>query len=117
MGDRSWVLGASAAVGGLGALFAGALYAVHLRETLTRFRRMQLPEATLEIGEERFRVTSDAGSSELQWSAITEIWQFPAFWLLFLSRAQFMTFPVADLDAKARERIASRAKAHGAKIS
>lgn len=49
--------------------------------------------------------------------AITEIWQFPDYWLLFFSRAQFITLPLADLDPEAQELILDRAKSHGAKVS
>jgi hypothetical protein len=116
-GDRTWRVGVSGAVLLLGILFAAAIYIVHFRRGIARFRSMKLPEASLEIGDERFRVTSDLGSSELPWSAITEVWQFPDFWLLFLSRAQFITLPLADLDAEARAFLLDRTKAHGAKIS
>ena len=78
---------------------------------------MQSPEATFEVGDDRFRITSDVGSSELLWSTITEVWQFPEFWLLFFSRAPFITLPLADLDNEARELILSRATSHGAKIA
>ncbi len=116
LGDRSWVVGLDAAALGLAVAFAVALYVIHYRGSITRFRRMKIPEATFEVGDERFRVTSDVGSSELVWSAVTEIWQFRDFWLLFVSRAQFITLPLADLDSEGRELILSRAKANGAKI-
>jgi len=78
---------------------------------------MQSPLATFEVGDERFRVTSDVGSSELSWGAIIEVWQFSEFWLLFFSRAQFITLPLADLNSEAQELILSRLKAHGVKIA
>ena len=116
-GDRSWWVGVSASIVCLALTFAIALYVVHYRGAITRFRRMQSPEAAFEAGDDRFRLTSDVGSSELSWNTITEVWQFPAFWLLFFSRAQFVTLPLADLDRDAREFILSRAKSHGAKVS
>jgi hypothetical protein len=116
-GDRSWWVGVSASILCLAVAFAVALYVVHYRGSITRFRRMQSPQATFEAGNDRFRVTSDVGSSELSWSTIIEVWQFPEFWLLFLSRAQFITLPLADLDSEAQEFILSQAKAHGAKIA
>jgi YcxB-like protein len=116
-GDRSWWVGVSASILCLAVIFAVALYVIHYRGAIIRFRRMQSPEATFEAGDDRFRVTSDVGSSELSWSTITEVWQFPEFWLLFLSRAQFITLPLADLDSEARKLILSRAKLHGAKVA
>lgn len=102
-GDRSWWVGVSASILCLAVVFAIALYIIHYRGAITRLRRMQSPAATFEVGDERFRVTSDVGSSELSWSTITEVWCFPKFWLLFLSRARFITLPLADLESEARE--------------
>jgi len=115
-GDRSWLVGVFASVLGLAGAFAVALYVVHYRGSITRLRRMRSPQGTFEVGDDRFRVASDLGSSELSWSAVTEVWRFPEFWLLFLSRAQFITLPLADLDSEARELILSRVKSHGAKV-
>lgn len=116
-GDRSWWVGMCASVLGLSLIFAMALYFIHFRGAITRFRRMRSPEATFEAGADRFRITSDVGSSELSWSAVTEIWQFADYWLLFFSRAQFITLPLADLDHEAQELVLDRARSHGAKIS
>ncbi len=116
-GDRSWWVGVSASVLCLAIIFALALYVIHYRGAITRFRRMQSPVATFEARSDHFRVTSDLGSSELSWSAIVEIWQFPEFWLLFVSRAQFITLPLADLDSEARDFIFHCARSHGAKVS
>jgi hypothetical protein len=116
-GDRSWRVGVSASILCVAVILAVALYVIHYRGAITRFRRMQSPEATFEVGDDRFRVASDLGSAELSWSAITAVWRFPEFWLLFLSRAQFITLPLADLDEEARALILSRAKSHGAKVA
>ena len=108
IGHRSWYVGFMGAVLGLAVVFAMALYLIHYRASIMRFRRMQTPEATLELSEERFRVTSDVGTSELAWTAVTEVWTFPEFLLLFLSRAQFITLPIADLGKGARDFIVAK---------
>jgi len=115
-GDRSWWVGVTATILIFAAAFTVALYAVHYRSSITRFRRMRSPEAVFEVSDARFRVTSDFGSSEMPWSAIIEVWRFPGFWLLFLTRAQFITLPLADLDSEARELILNHASSHGAKV-
>jgi hypothetical protein len=115
-GDRSWWVGV------LGAMLVFVLgvsitvYIAHRRGTLSRFRRMRTPSATFEFDDERFRLTSDVGTSELAWSTVTEIWQFTDFWLLFFSPAQFVTLPLADLDDAARNSVIDRLRAHGSKI-
>ena len=116
-GDRSWWVGVLGAVLGLSLVFVVTLYVVHYRGSLKRLRRMRVPEATFEIDEDRFRLSSDVGTSEMAWSTITEVWRFPDCWLLFLSRAQFITLPAADLDATARESILTKVKSHGAKVA
>jgi hypothetical protein len=107
-GDRSWVVGMSstALIGAL--LFGGALYVTHYRSSLGRLRSMSRPEATLELTETHLRVSSDIGTSQLGWSAVTDIWQFDEFWLLFFSRAQFMTLPTADLDSASRQMLLTK---------
>jgi hypothetical protein len=116
-GDRSWWVGVFGTILGMAVIVAAALYIVHLRDSLNRFRRMRNPQATFELGEERFRVSSDVGTSEMDWKTITEIWCFPDFWLLKLSRAQFITLPAADLSADARDFILAKAKSCGAKVA
>lgn len=115
-GDRSWWVGASGTLLVISVAVAIAVYMVHLRNSLVRFRRMRVPEATFGFDEERFRVSSDVGASELDWSTITEIWRFQEFWLLFVSRAQFITLPAADLPADAQEFILAKASTCGAKV-
>src|SRR5688572_795654 len=67
VGDRSWLVGAIGAALALVVLFAVALYVVHYRGSVGRFRRLKTPEATFDPGEHRFRVTSDAGLVEVPW--------------------------------------------------
>lgn len=116
-GDRSWFVGALGAVLGLALAFVAALYLVHLRGSLARFRRMGSKEATLVAESDKLVLASDVGSSELRWSAVGEIWRFDKFWLLFFSRAQFVTLPVADLDAGAKEFIEERVRTHGGTVA
>lgn len=110
-GDRSWLVGILGSVLGLAVVFAVALYVVHYRNTLGRFRRLRTPEATLELGEERFRLSSDVGTSEMAWSAVTEVWTFPEFLIVFFSKAQFVTLPTSDLGPHARDFILDKATA------
>ncbi len=116
-GNRSWLVGVLGAVLVLAVAFAVALYVVHYRGSLSRFRRMRTPEATLELGEDRFKISADVGTTELAWSTITELWSFQEFILLFFSRAGFLTIPTADLDAQSREFIITKVRSHGAKVA
>ena len=115
-GDRSWVVGATGTVIALAALMAGALYFVHFRAALGRFRRMRSPEGKLEMGVETYRLSSDVGTSEFAWKTITEVWCYPEFWLVFLAPAQFITFPLTDFDAESREFFLEKIRSHGGRI-
>ena len=115
-GDRSWYVGMVGTVFVIGLMFTVALYVNHYRASLDRLRRMHTPEAIFEPSDQSFRVTSDLGVTDVGWNAITEIWRFPDFWLLFLSRAQFITLPIADLDSEDREDILTCLKSHGSKV-
>jgi hypothetical protein len=109
-GDRSWVVGMLGALLAFVVVISAAVFVVHSRASLGRFRRMRVPEATLELGEERFRLTSDLGASEIGWNAVTGVRRYPEFWLLYFSRSQFVTFPTADLPDDARALILAKVK-------
>jgi hypothetical protein len=117
VGDRSWFVGAMGAVLGLGLVFLAALYLVHLRSSLERFHRMKIKEATLKADSDKLTLVSDVGASELRWSAVSDVWRFEQFWLLFFSRAQFVTLPVADLDSESRNFIADRVRSNGGSVA
>ena len=116
-GDRSWYVGVLASTLCLATTLAIALYVIHYRGAIAKFRRMRSPEATFEVGDSRFRVTSDVGSSELARSTIPEVWRFPEYWLLFFSPAQFVTLPLGDLDVETCNLILDHAKSHRAKVA
>ena len=117
VGDRSWFVGAMGAVLVLGLVFLAALYFVHLRSSLGRFHRMKTKEATLRADSEKLTLASDVGASELHWSAVSDVWRFEKFWLLFFSRSQFVTLPVADLDARAQDFIVDRVRSNGGTVA
>ena len=76
-GDRSWFVGVVATVLALAVTFMVAIYFVHYRSAMRRFKNMGEPEGTLTASEPSFTLSSGAGSSTVPWSAVTELWQFP----------------------------------------
>jgi hypothetical protein len=115
-GDRSWVVGAVGVFLFFGFGFAVFVYVVHLRNTLAKFRAMGAPSAVLELGEASFAVSSGLGSSTLAWSAVTEVWCYPSFWLLLFSKAQFVTLPLASVPPEMQAYILSRVLSAGGKV-
>ena len=115
-GVASWLVAALAAVLVLGIGFATAVYVVHYRKSLRKFRQMDKPRATFRADESSFTMSSDIGTTTLQWSAVKELWQFPSVWLLLYSKAQFTTLPLACLSPETQAYIVQRVRESGGKV-
>ncbi|QNH15267.1 hypothetical protein HEP74_00385 [Xanthomonas sp. SS] len=116
-GNASWWVGVLAGVLALGVVFPVALYAIHYRHSLLRLDAMGAPLGTLEASEASLSLSSRAGTTTLPWSAVCEVWRFESYWLLLLSKSQFVTLPLADLTPEAAEFIRTRVLAAGGKVS
>jgi len=115
-GVASWIIAALAAVLALGIAFATAVYVVHYRNSLRKFRQMDKPRATFCADESSFTMISDIGTTTLQWAAVKELWQFPSVWLLLYSKAQFSTLPLACLSPETQAYIVQRVRESGGKV-
>ena len=62
-------------------------------------------------------MTSDVGTTTLQWSAVKELWQFPSVWLLLYSKTQFSTLPVACLPPDLQTFVQERVREAGGKVA
>ncbi len=102
-GDTGWIVGFLAAFVLFVLVGFAKVYEAHFRNTIGRFRQMGTPEATLSYDEQQICYTSEFGSFAIPWSAITEVWRYPRFWLLLLSPSQFVTLPLECLDERARD--------------
>lgn len=114
-GDRSWVVGMLAAVLLFGTLFVVAVYIVHYRNTLQKFRNMGAPQAVFKVSENSFSVSSGIGTSTVPWSSVTEVWKFKNCWLLLFSKAQFVTLPLVCIPEEMQAFILKRVAAAGGK--
>ncbi len=101
LGDRSWFVGFLAACLLSAILIFAVGYSAHMRNTLGRFRQMTSRQANFVFRDADFTITSQLGSATLQWSAVSEVWAFPAFWLLLLSKAHFVTLPLQGVSESA----------------
>jgi hypothetical protein len=116
LGQSSWIIGGLAAVLLLGIAFAIVVYVVHYRRSLQKFRQMGQPRAMFRADESSFTMSSDIGTTTLQWSAVKELWQFPSVWLLLYSKAQFSTLPLACLPPETQTYIVQRVRESGGKV-
>jgi hypothetical protein len=110
------MVGTLATVLALGVVFTIALYALPFRDSLRKFREMGTPEVTFVADESTFTFTSELGNSTAKWSAITEVWRFRGFWLLSLSKTQFVTLPLTDIPSEMQTYILQRIEAAGGKV-
>ncbi len=106
--DFTWFPG----VLGFGVFFYSALmiilYFGYISQSLSQLWSMKVPEATLELEQEHFRITSNAGVTEIAWSSILDIWQSDKVWFLLASRHKIMTLPVAEITQEAKSFIISK---------
>jgi len=116
LGQSSWIIGSLAAVLLVGIVFALVVYVVHYRRSLQKFRQMGQPRATFRADDSSFTMSSDIGTTTLQWSAVKELWQFPSVWLLLYSKAQFSTLPLACLPPETQTYIVQRVRESGGKV-
>lgn len=116
-GERSWFVGVVGAVAAISIAVIIAVYFVNLSRSLGRFRRMKDPVATLELGQERFKIVSDVGTSEISWALIKQLLCFEHIWLVLFSSSEYITLPVDDLSEQEKQFIIDQMKENGVKIT
>lgn len=116
LGQASWLIGGLAVVLLVGIAFTIVVYVVHYRRSLHKFRQMDKPQATFRAEESSFTMSSDIGTTTLQWSVVKELWQFPSVWLFIYSKAQFTTLPLACLSQETQAYIVQRVRESGGKV-
>jgi len=116
-GNHSWYVGVLGTVLIFGVIFAIALFLNHYRSALKKLRQMHPAQATLQLSDSGFVMTSTIGTSQLTWAAVTDVWQFPTFWLLFFSKAQFVTIPLETLSQETRSFVEQNVRNAGGKVA
>jgi len=115
-GDHSWVVGAEGTVALFGVAITAAVYVAQYRNAMRKFRHLKDGRATMRFVDGGFRFETAESFAELSWKAITDVWQYPHFWLLIYGRAHFSTLPLASLDDQARKTILDNVVAAGGRI-
>jgi len=117
LGAPVWIIVTLVVLLVLAAAVAVALYIGYYRNSLRKFRTMSTPRATFRADESSFTMTSDAGTTTLQLSAVKELWQFPSVWLLLYSKTQFSTLPLACLPPDIQAFVQERVREAGGKVA
>lgn len=116
LGQASWIIGVLATVLAVGIGFAAAVYIVHYRNSLRKFRQMDTPRSMFRADESSFTMSSDIGTTTLQWSTVKELWQFQSVWLLLYSKSQFTTLPIECMSPETQAYIVQCVRAAGGKV-
>jgi len=112
-GDRSWLMGALATMLAVALLTATAVYLVHYRNTMRKFRAMVAPQARFIVQPDTFTIDNGNGSATLGWPSVRAVWRFPHCWLLLFSKAEFVTLPLVNVSADMQSYIIERVSATG----
>ncbi len=116
VGDYSWHTGSLATTLIFAIAMPASLYFSHYRNVMTKLRNMGAPLAGLEVEDSSFSITTGIGRTTLRWASITTVWCLPGFWLLFFSKAQFFTVPIASLSTEMQAFMLLRVQASGGKV-
>lgn len=107
-GDRGWAVGLLGATLLAPPSVIAAIWIAHHRNTVGKFRSMHSPVADLTIGADGLSVASELGSAQIPWSRLTEIWERPTYWMLFMDRSQFFTLPIETISMEDRNFVISK---------
>lgn len=114
--DRSWVVGFMGAFACMGIIATYMSYSVLLKRAMHRLKRMGRPEATLELNDDCFKVTSDVGATEFKWQFISKVMRFKNAWIICLGENETMTLPIADMPEESKDLIIEKVTAYKGKI-
>ncbi len=116
LGDRSWHIGSLATSLIFALAMVAGLYFSHYRNAMAKLRNMGTPLAGLVVEDSSFSITTGIGRTTLRWATITTVWRFPGFWLLFFSKGQFFTVPIASISPEMQAFMLVRVQASGGKV-
>lgn len=116
-GDRSWVVGVLACVLVMGTGLSAAVFFVHYRTAMQKYRGLDSGQAVLTVSDSTLSLTSALGTATLPWSAVIEVQRSDRVWLLLFSTAQFSTLPVASVPPDLQSYILERVKASGGRVA
>jgi hypothetical protein len=108
-GEGGWVFGVVCLAVLLPPCLIAAVWVAHHRNTVGKFRRMSTGRAEFAFHAEGFDVASELGSGSIPWSTVTEIWERPAYWMIFTAPNQFLTLPLEPVSPADRDFLRSKA--------
>jgi hypothetical protein len=115
-----WAYAVALAGAGLALVAVVVLVALaYVRGAVGKFRAMRDPTVRWRFGDDGLATTSELGSVEIKWEAVSEVWRFPEVWLFFFGASGwgYSTLPSDTLKPEVQGYIVSRIQANGGKVS
>lgn len=106
--DQGWLFGAVSVVVLLPPCLIIAMWIAHHRNTVGKLRKMPSRRGTFIFLDDGLEVASELGSAKIPWSGITEIWERPAYWMIFMAPNQFITLPLQTVSGDDRDFLRSK---------
>ncbi|MFT4181634.1 MAG: YcxB family protein [Rhizobium sp.] len=107
-GEQGWLFGAVSVVVLLPPCLIIAMWIAHHRNTVGKFRKMPSRRGNFTFLDDGLEIASELGSAKIPWSSITEIWERPAYWMIFMAPNQFMTLPLQTVSGDDRDFLRSK---------
>lgn len=79
-----------------------------VRRGMGQLRRMAKPVMTIRFTDDQIEPKSDLGSAQIPWSAVYGLRKYSNLWLVMLTKANYMTLPIDNLDQDLRDFISSK---------
>ncbi|WP_144637076.1 YcxB family protein [Bordetella genomosp. 13] len=112
-GMQGWMVGVAFTGALLPFLFVATGWIAHYRNSVGKLRRMPSPTARIAFQDDGLGVVSELGSGHIAWAALTEIWERPGYWMLFMGPNQFNVLPLQGIDAADLEWLRGKVRTPG----
>jgi len=86
------------------------IWIAHHRNTVGKFHDMADKRARFTLRDEDIDISSGLGGAQIPWSRISEIWERPAYWMIFTGKSQFFTLPIDTISAADRDFIRTKVR-------
>jgi hypothetical protein len=114
--SHGWFVGVVATALTVGTLVPIVAIRTHTKAAISRLVQLDDGAASIDIGEERLRLSSKLGSIDVPLARVTTVWTYDDCWVLLAGRSILMTLPTAGIPQSALDAWHADLDAAGAKF-
>jgi hypothetical protein len=114
--SHGWFVGVVATALTLGTLVPVVAIRTHTKAAISRLVQLDDGAASIDIGEERLRLSSKLGSIDLPLARVTTVWEYEDCWVLLAGRSILMTLPIEGVPQSTLDAWRAGLEASGAKF-